>query len=311
MENDFPIRCHNIDHYTLIVPNAKAVADFHQNVLGYKLLNTILVNAGSAPEGKHDMLNYVMSWPNSKKGVLVVTEGLTETSIFHKFLLKFGQGIHHVAFEVEEIEKAFNVLVENGIELTSDKILRDPLSGLRQFFISSKYTGVFIELIERKSETEDKTAEEQGFFTQDNMSGLAKTMESYLDNGESTTTENIKDLDGTIYYKVDEMIKIKGISNLNINFSEVDKARRFLNEVLGFEFQKDQMINPNETEKYLAFEASTNHGEGIIPVELALKATNLKNSQAVLDELNVKYEAQGNSLKLAATYAGYPMQLLH
>ena len=209
MKNDFPIQCHNIDHYTLIVPNAKAVADVHQDVLGYKLLNTLMVNAGSAPEGKHDMLNYVMSWPNSKKGVLVVTEGLTESSIFNQFLLKFGQGIHHVAFEVEAIDKAFSVLIENGIELTSDRILRDPISGLRQFFISSKYTGVFIELIERKSETENKMAEEQGFFTQDNMSDLAKTMKSYLDKDELKETEDIfrsvTKASGVLGLKTDEL----------------------------------------------------------------------------------------------------------
>jgi len=82
----FPINCYNIDHYTLIVPNAKKVSDFHQKVLGYELINTICVNAGSAPEGKFDMLNYVLAWPNSEKGVLVVTEGLTKESIFYKFL---------------------------------------------------------------------------------------------------------------------------------------------------------------------------------------------------------------------------------
>ena len=311
MKNDFPIKCYNIDHYTLIVPNAKAVADFHQNVLGYKLLNTLLVNAGSAPKGKHDMLNYVMSWPNSKKGVLVVTEGLTESSIFHQFLLKFGQGIHHIAFEVEEIEKSFNLLVKNGIELTSDKILRDPLSGLRQFFISSKYTGVFIELIERKNGSEYGKAAEQGFFTHDNMSGLAKTMQSYLDNNELKKTNDIKGLDTTNYFNIDEMIQVEGISNLNINFNEVDKAKSFLNEVLGFEFKNDQMVNPNETEKYLAFDPLINHGKGIIPVELSLRVKNLQNSQAILDELNIKYTEQGDSLRLSAKDAGYPMQLLH
>lgn len=311
MKSNFPIQCFNIDHYTLIVSNAKAVADFHQNVLGYELLNTILVNAGSVPEGKHDMLNYVLSWPNSEKGVLVVTEGLTETSIFYQFLLKFGQGIHHVAFEVEAIEEAFRTLVENGIELTSDKILRDPLSGLRQFFISNQYTGVFIELIERKSDKEDKSAEQKGFFTHDNMSGLAKTMQSYLDNGELKESEEIKGLDDTTYFKPNKKIQVEGISNLNIKFGEIDKAKQFLNEVLGFEFRNNRVINPNETEKYLAFETSRNYGEGIIPVELVLQATNLDNSRAVLNGLNLKYEEQDNRLKLSATDVGYPMQLLH
>jgi|GEM_PF-2673657 len=308
---DFPIKCFNIDHYTLIVPNAKVVADFHQNVLGYKLINTILVNAGSASEGKHDMLNYVLGWPNSEKGVMVVTEGLTKESIFHKFYEKFGQGIHHVAFEVDDIEDIFELLITKGIEITSDKILRDPLSGLRQFFISNKYAGFFIELIERKSETEDKTSEKQGFFTQDNMSGLAHTMKSYLDDPNLKNDDDIKALDETNYFETEENIEVDRIDNIQINVAEIESAKEFLNSVLGFNIEGEKLINPNEKDKFLSFSEIQESQTGVIPVELALKTFNFEKSKNILELLNLDFQIQGETIRLEKEYAGYPLALLH
>ncbi|MCL9804497.1 VOC family protein [Flavobacterium amniphilum] len=308
---DLPIQCFNIDHYTLIVPNAKVVSDFHQNVLGYKLINTILVNAGSASEGKHDMLNYVLGWPNNEKGVMVVTEGLTKESIFHKFYEKFGQGIHHVAFEVDDIEDIFELLVTKGIEMTSDKILRDPLSGLRQFFISNKYAGVFIELIERKSETEDKTSEKQGFFTHDNMSGLANTMKSYLDDPNLKNDDDIKSLDKTNYFEVIESIEVDRIDNIQINVAEVQSAKKFLNSVLGFSIEGEKMINPNEKDKFLSLSEIQESQNGVIPVELALKTFNFEKSKNILESLNLDFKVEGEAIRLEKEYAGYPLTLLH
>jgi hypothetical protein len=165
-----------LDHYTLIVENAKAVARFHTEVLGFKHLRIQKVNAGSVPEGQHDMLNYVLQLPDSNKRVMVVTEGLTEESIFCRYLNTYGSGVHHIAYAVEDLDLIFDQLWENKIKTTSDQILRDPLSGLRQVFISREHSGYFIELIER---TETSQA---GVFTHDNMSALAKTMTSYLNS---------------------------------------------------------------------------------------------------------------------------------
>jgi hypothetical protein len=57
-------------------------------------------------------------------------------------------------------------------------VLKDPLTGLRQIFIDRKYTGYFIELIER---TEDAS---KGVFTNNNKAALAQTMIQYLSQQE-------------------------------------------------------------------------------------------------------------------------------
>ena len=170
-----PLQLGDLDHYTLIVDDARAVADFHVQVLGFRPARVQLVNAGTAPPGSHDMLNVVLWLPGSNEKVMVVTEGLTETSIFSRYLDEYGAGVHHVAYSVEDIEQALEQLRARGVETTSEEILRDPVSGLRQIFLAREHCGYFLELIERSETTG------AGDFVEDNMAALANTMKDYLD----------------------------------------------------------------------------------------------------------------------------------
>ncbi|MFT4626543.1 MAG: methylmalonyl-CoA/ethylmalonyl-CoA epimerase [Myxococcota bacterium] len=182
MHSILPIPVGTLDHYTLIVEDAASVARFHSEVLGFEPLRVQLVNAGSVPEGEHDMLNHVLQLPGSSKRVMVVTEGLTPDSIFRRYLDRYGAGVHHVAYEVDDIEAARETLLSQGVGMTSETILRDPLTGLRQVFVDRSHGGYFIELIER---TQTAAA---GTFTSDNMAALARTMTSYLREGSGEET---------------------------------------------------------------------------------------------------------------------------
>ncbi len=169
-----PLELGSLDHYTLIVEDAAAVARFHAECLGFEPLRVIRVNAGTAPEGEHDMLNHVLRVPGSASRVMVVTEGLTDASIFRRFLRQHGPGVHHVAYEVADLDAALVALRAAGVRTTSESVLNDPLTGLRQIFIAREHGGYFIELIERTARAAS------GNFTHDNMAGLARTMLSYL-----------------------------------------------------------------------------------------------------------------------------------
>ena len=66
-----------------------------------------------------------------------------------KFLEKKGQGFHHVAFRVENIEEALEELKEKGIKLIDEKP-RKGAGGARIAFLHPKATnGVLVELCER------------------------------------------------------------------------------------------------------------------------------------------------------------------
>ena len=65
-----------------------------------------------------------------------------------KFLQKKGEGFHHVAFQVEDLEAALAELKENGVELIDEKP-RVGAGGTRMAFLHPKDAhGVLTELVE-------------------------------------------------------------------------------------------------------------------------------------------------------------------
>jgi methylmalonyl-CoA/ethylmalonyl-CoA epimerase len=68
-----------------------------------------------------------------------------------KFIEKKGEGIHHIAFATETIEKQLEELKEKGIQLIDEKP-RKGAEGLDIAFLHPKSTlGVLIELCENKN----------------------------------------------------------------------------------------------------------------------------------------------------------------
>lgn len=232
--NQLPLQPNRIDHYTIIVPNGREVSEFHQHVLGYPFLELKNINTGTAAEGAYDMANYIMEWPDQSGRILVITEGLTEASIFHRFMHKYGQGIHHIALEIDDVEAAFEALRENNVRLTSPRVVTDMLSGLKQCFIDNADTGVFIELIERRKAAHAAVdASQKGFFTRDNMTGLAGTMQDYLDEAgpdhavREQAAESIRAYD-------DRQLKNLQLTTFVVEVADVAKAVHFYTHVLGF-----------------------------------------------------------------------------
>lgn len=307
------LQCKHIDHYTLIVPNAKNVSDFHVNLLGFHFLRTQLVNTGTAPQGKFDMLNYVLAWPKDLNKVLVITEGLTATCVFNQYMQKFGQGIHHVAFQVSSMPESFAFLTQKGIRMTSDRIMDDPLTGLKQVFLDNKYTGVFIELIERNFQTFDSNADLSGFFTHDNMAGLANTMVNYLQESKLSESNTV----------VHEPVLIKNHCESNQGLVSVQpwrfsiktqnalKSAEFFSQILNLQIEtycENSFLlktpDPNSpTLKYGLTNEKTSY------CELECVVDDLSQVSKMLDLENIDYKFRGDSIAISEKYSGYPLIL--
>lgn len=66
-----------------------------------------------------------------------------------KFIEKKGQGVHHIAFRVENIDQALEELKAKGVQLI-DETARKGAGGARIAFLHPKATGgVLVELCER------------------------------------------------------------------------------------------------------------------------------------------------------------------
>ena len=185
--NKLPIFPKRLDHYTLICSNAKEVAEFHTKFLQFELDSIKPVNTGTVSEGDYDMLNYILRPPANKDMLMVVTEGLNDETIFRKYMKAHGHGIHHFAFEVDDIETVFAAIKEKGVQTTSEKVTKDIISGLKQFFIAPSHAGFFIEMIERPrcevgvdTKTQSAITDGEELFTSDNMAELAQSISRFV-----------------------------------------------------------------------------------------------------------------------------------
>jgi methylmalonyl-CoA/ethylmalonyl-CoA epimerase len=75
-------------------------------------------------------------------------EATSEDSAIAKFLEKRGEGIHHIAVNVEDIEKALENAKNNGLQLIDEKP-RIGAGGKKVAFVHPKSTkGVLLEFVE-------------------------------------------------------------------------------------------------------------------------------------------------------------------
>ena len=66
---------------------------------------------------------------------------------FAEFLREKGEGFHHMAYQVEDIENALNVLRKNGIRLIDEKP-KQGADGLIAFVDKESMGGVLVEIVE-------------------------------------------------------------------------------------------------------------------------------------------------------------------
>ena len=77
-------------------------------------------------------------------------EGITETSPISKFIAKKGEGIHHIAFEVENIEAEMKRLAALGFELLSTQPKPGADNKLVCFLHPKGTGGVLVELCQER-----------------------------------------------------------------------------------------------------------------------------------------------------------------
>jgi len=127
-----------INHITIAVNNIEEAAKFYQNVLGLNLSGIEVVTAQKTRVGflKIGESNIELVQPAEPDSPLV------------KFLETKGQGIHHICFEVDDVEAEVKAYLEKGAALIDQKP-RPGAHNTRVAFVHPKSSnGVLIELCE-------------------------------------------------------------------------------------------------------------------------------------------------------------------
>jgi len=65
------------------------------------------------------------------------------------FIKERGEGIHHLAFEVDDIDKVFKELSQKGVTFEWGKVISGSRGSRVVFFKAEEFNGVHIELIQK------------------------------------------------------------------------------------------------------------------------------------------------------------------
>jgi methylmalonyl-CoA epimerase len=128
-----------IDHIGIAVQNINDALAFFQDALGVRL------DRVESEEGGRTKVAFL---PVGTSDVELV-EPQDADSGLAKFLAKRGEGVHHICFEVDDIDAALTRLKEKGAQLI-DETPRVNAKGMRYAFIHpTSAHGVLIELYQK------------------------------------------------------------------------------------------------------------------------------------------------------------------
>ena len=130
----------HIEHIVIAVKNLEESIKYYENILGFKCYSIEEV-----PEQKVKTAFFKVGQTK-----IELLESTSEEGPIGKFIEKKGEGIHHIAFNVNNIENALNEAEGKGVSLI-DKKPRKGAEGLNIAFLHPKSTsGVLTEFCEVK-----------------------------------------------------------------------------------------------------------------------------------------------------------------
>ncbi len=128
-----------VDHIGVAVKNLDEAIKFYEGILGMKCLDKEVVEEQKVT---------VAFLPIGDTEIELL-ESTEEDGPIAKFIEKKGEGIQHIAYRVDDIEKAIDEMKEKGIKMIDEKP-RYGAGGAKIAFLHPKSTfGVLIELCQR------------------------------------------------------------------------------------------------------------------------------------------------------------------
>lgn len=129
-----------IEHIGIAVGDITKAGELYE-----KLLNTQIYKTEDV-ESEGVRTAFLQSGPNK----IELLEATTPDSPIHKFIEKRGEGIHHIAFDVEDIEAEMERLKKEGFAILSDKPMPGADNKLVCFVHPKSANGVLIELCQNR-----------------------------------------------------------------------------------------------------------------------------------------------------------------
>ncbi len=127
-----------IDHIGIAVNSIDQALEFYRDALGVEPSDRFLVE-------REKIEAALLPLGESR---LELLESSSEDSVIARFIDKRGEGLHHVAIRVPDLESAVKKICVSGVRLITDEIQTRP-GGYRYIFIHpDSVAGVLLELVE-------------------------------------------------------------------------------------------------------------------------------------------------------------------
>ena len=131
----------HIDHIGIAVSDLDKAIVTYEKILNKKLTKTERVESEKVETAFFDT-------GESKVELLGPTD---ETSVIQKFVDKNGEGLHHVAFEVDDIHREMDRLKNEGFRLLNEEPKQGADNKLIAFLHPKDNHGVLVELCQSQS----------------------------------------------------------------------------------------------------------------------------------------------------------------
>ena len=126
-----------ISHLGVAVNNLEEGREFYRTVFGLGSSEPILGGDGTIR----------VSMVNAGNAVIELLQPIGDEGVMAKFLKKRGEGIHHICYEVEDINKEVASLRSKGIEVIGEP--SPGAEGMSVFLHPRNTHGVLVEFVEK------------------------------------------------------------------------------------------------------------------------------------------------------------------
>lgn len=126
----------HVEHIGIAVKNLSVSVPLFEKLLNTKCYKTETVES--------EQVNTAFFQTGQSK--IELLESLTEEGVINKFIEKKGEGIHHIAFEVSDIEAEMKRLAEDGFTLLNEKPKKGADNKWVCFLHPKGTNGVLVEL---------------------------------------------------------------------------------------------------------------------------------------------------------------------
>tara|TARA_B100001758_G_C18274558_1_gene538191 strand:- start:463 stop:870 length:408 start_codon:yes stop_codon:yes gene_type:complete len=128
-----------IDHIAFAVNNLNSSAKLFEKLFNVKSSKTEIV----------EKENVKIKFLQIDKSKIELLEGIGKNSTITKFIKKKGEGIHHLAIEVDDIKQEIKRLKKEGFRVINNSISHGGNNKLISFLHPKETNGVLIEICQK------------------------------------------------------------------------------------------------------------------------------------------------------------------